>query len=261
MRTLVAIPIFNEQKYVRGVLTRVLSLHDEVLVIDDGSTDSTAEALSDFPVHVLRHARNEGYGRSMIDAFGFASARGYDWLVTMDCDEQHEPASIPSFLERAGRGDCDVVSGSRYLLPTTEGGSPPPERRRVNRIMTAEINARLSRRLGCVLTDAFCGFKAYRVECIACMRLDEAGYAFPMQFWTRAAADGLRVCELPVRLIYNDPNRSFGARLDDPDVRLKHYQDVLHRELRDCADRLPAGAVAGLCVRDRSCAGRAEPGA
>jgi dolichol-phosphate mannosyltransferase len=112
--------------------------------------------------------------------------------------------------------------------------------------MTAEINARLSDGLGTLLTDSFCGFKAHRVESLRRLRPTVRGYAFPMQFWVQAAAAGLRVRELPVRLIYNDPTRTFGGRLDDAEARLRHYRRVLHREVRRLCDRLPESAGRGV---------------
>jgi dolichol-phosphate mannosyltransferase len=169
----------------------------------------------------------------------------YDWVITMDCDEQHEPAAIPRFLEAASVGDADVISGSRYLDPIPEDDCPPPDRRKINGEITAEINARLGSTLG-FLTDSFCGFKAYRVEALSLMRLDVDGYAFPLQFWVQAAAAGLRVREIPVRLIYNDMNRSFGGPLDDAASRIMHYREVLHCELQRCADRLPEDATREL---------------
>jgi glycosyltransferase involved in cell wall biosynthesis len=244
MRTLVAIPVFNEQKYVRGVLERVLAIHPNVLVVDDGSTDHTTRALADFPVEIIRHVSNRGYGSSLRDAFRFAIAERFDWLVTMDCDDQHEPAAIPHFLDAAAADSHDVISGSRYLAAT--GDRPPPDRRAINQTITAEINCRLGRSLGTLITDAFCGFKAYRVASLRLLRPTVRGYAFPMQFWVQAAAAGLRVRELPVRRIYNDASRSFGTRLDDPDVRLKHYRRVFHRELCRRRDALPACSTRNL---------------
>src|SRR4051812_30437963 len=231
MRTLVAIPVFNEEKHVRQVLSRVLGYNPHVLVIDDGSTDQTPRILPDFPVDMIRHATNSGYGKSLRDAFRFAIAEKYDWLITMDCDEQHEPAAIPGFIEAALEGDADIISGSRYLLPPEGQDRPPPERRAINATITAELNCRLSGALGTLLTDAFCGFKECRVSALKKLRPTVRGYAFPMQFWAQSAAAGLKVRELPVRLIYNDMNRTFGARLDDPAVRLGHYRRVLHREI------------------------------
>lgn len=239
-KALVAIPVYNEEQYVSRVLSAVLRQIDDVLVIDDGSSDRTVEVLPKFPVDVIRHGQNRGYGRSMRDAFAWAAVHGFDWVVTMDCDEQHEPASIPLFLDAARTDRHDVVSGSRYLSKAGDAiGSPPADRRSINQTITAEINSRL----GLKLTDSFCGFKAYRVEAIKKLVLNEDGYAFPMQFWVQAVAQGLRIVEIPVKLIYNDPNRSFGGPLDDPSIRLGHYRRVLHCELERCADRLPAQAT------------------
>ena len=241
MRILVAIPVYNEQKYVEGVLEKVLAIvprGTRVLVIDDGSTDTTPLLLSRFPVEVVRHAENRGYGRSMQDAFRWGSCERADWVITMDCDEQHEPAAIPAFIAAMQRDDADVISGSRYMR-NENGDRPPPDRRAIN----AEITAELNERLGLSLTDSFCGFKAYRAAAVRRLALDVDGYAFPMQFWVQAVAQGLRIAELPVKLIYNDPKRSFGGHLDDPGVRLAHYRCVLHRELKRCAGLLPLRAL------------------
>ncbi len=243
MRTLVAIPVYNEAKYVEQVLERVLSYApDDVLMIDDGSTDRTPQLLAQFPVEVIRHAHNRGYGRSLQDAFRWASVDEFDWVITMDCDEQHEPASIPHFLEAIERDTLDVISGSRYLTELEDNDQPPQERRRVNSLITAELNERL----GLTLTDGFCGFKAYRVSSLRTLELTENGYAFPMQFWVQAAARKLRIDEIPVRLIYKDLNRTFGGQLDDVDERLEHYRCVMHKEIERLAAELPASASVDL---------------
>lgn len=255
MRYLVAIPTYNEQKHVTRVLQRVLQFAEHVLVIDDGSTDGTPCLLPRSPVEVIRHAVNRGYGRSLMDAFRWAEVDGYDWVITMDCDEQHEPEAIPSFVEAARAGTHDVISGSRYLEPADGDDSPPANRRRINAIITREVNERL----GLSITDAFCGFKAYRLAALRRLSLDVSGYAFPMQFWAQAAAAGLRIREIPVRLIYNDPNRTFGGPLNDDCVRLAHYREVFERELDRCADRLPpitaCRAAAAGSVRLGCCCG------
>ena len=248
MRTLIAIPVFNEEKYVPTVLAEVRKYSKEILVIDDGSTDQTPLLLAKQPVDVIRHARNRGYGRSLIDAFRWASCVTckYDWLITMDCDEQHEPASLPDFFNAIEKDDADIISGSRYLkspsLKPLDNGTdnPPPDRRAINATITEQINQTLCLKL----TDSFCGYKAYRVSALRRLSLDEAGYAFPLQFWVQAAAHNLRIKELPIRLIYNDPNRSFGGPLDNADHRLAHYRSVFERELTKFPGRfeVPCGA-------------------
>ena len=246
LRVLLAIPVYNEANHVHSVLAEVRRRIDDVLVIDDGSTDETPQALAEHPVEVIRHASNRGYGRSMQDMMRWAAFDGFDWLVTMDCDEQHEPAAIPRFIEAIQRDDLDVVSGSRYLDPEGRVDAPPPDRRRINGILTGEIN----HRLGLNLTDAFCGFKAYRVASLSTLGLDVDGYDFPMQFWVQAVAAGLKIDELPVSLIYNDPNRSFGGPLDDQQRRLRHYRSTLHEEIIRCSQQLPDSAIEGLDLVD-----------
>ncbi len=246
MRTLIAIPVYNEQKHLAQVLEQVVPYaesHDAtVLVIDDGSTDASPALLAHFPVEVIRHATNRGYGRSMQDAFRWAAVDGFDWVITIDCDEQHEPARIPDFLAAAARDGADVISGSRYLSLSDDNDVPPPDRRAINHRITVELNDRL----GLALTDGFCGFKAYRTEAVAKLALSESGYAFPMQFWVEAVAHGLRIDELPVKLIYNDLNRSFGGPLNDACTREQHYREVMHEALRCRRDMLPARALEGV---------------
>ena len=116
-------------------------------------------------------------------------------------------------------------------------------------MITEEINERL----GLNLTDAFCGFKAHRVSAIDRLDLSETGYAFPMQLWAQSARAGLRIVEIPVRLIYNDPTRSFGGPLDDPSERLSHYrvaleQAIAHAGIEGCQNRSkPKVAIGRAC--------------
>src|SRR5262245_30422590 len=123
-RILLGIPVYNEQDYVAKVLHEVRRYARDILVIDDGSTDSTPALLARQPVEVIRHAENRGYGCSMQDMLRWAKFDGFDWLITMDCDEQHEPASIPQFIERIQADESDVISGSRYLEITAEDDAP-----------------------------------------------------------------------------------------------------------------------------------------
>jgi len=238
VRTLTALPVYNERKYVTAALEGALAYSGEVLVVDDGSTDGTSELLEQRgDVRLVRHAQNRGYGAAVRSAFDFAVRGGYDVLVTIDCDGQHQPQLIPRFVEAAGR--ADVVSGSRYLRRFPGDSDPPEARRRINEVITAELN----RRLGLTLTDAFCGFKAYRTEALRRIRLTEDGYAMPLEFWVEAVRCGLRIVELAVPLIYLDESRSFGGSLDDAERRLAVYREVLDRALAGG----PQGPGAPLC--------------
>ncbi|MBX3374349.1 MAG: glycosyltransferase family 2 protein [Phycisphaeraceae bacterium] len=246
---LVGIPVFNEERYVDRVLTEVRRYASDILVIDDGSTDGTPQLLARHPVEVIRHARNRGYGRAMQDMLRWARCEGFEWLITMDCDEQHEPAAIPRFRAAMTQPGVDVISGSRYAAPDPADDLPPGDRRLINRTITDELNCRL----GLGITDAFCGFKAYRVSACERLRLDVDGYDFPMQFWVEAVAARLRIVEIPVRLIYNDPSRAFGGPLNDAAIRLDHYRRTMHAAITRRMRDLPPRASAGIAARPGAC--------
>lgn len=219
---LAALPVFNEVQYVHGVLDEVLQYADRVLVVDDGSTDGTSDALATRnDIEIIRHESNRGYGAALRSAFDYTTERGYEGVVTLDCDGQHQPKRIPLFIEAAA--SADIVSGSRYLKQYEGDDAPPAERMFINRQITAELN----QRLGYCLTDAFCGFKAYRAEALQQIKITDEGYAMPLQLWVEAAASDLSVVEIPVPLIYLDLERSFGGSLDHSETRLKYYHEVL----------------------------------
>jgi dolichol-phosphate mannosyltransferase len=248
-RVLTALPVYNEAGHVGEVLDPVVRYSPHVLVVDDGSTDGTAALLAKREdVSVVTHAENQGYGAALVTAFRFAIENQFDVLVTIDCDGQHQPQRIPQFvavISKDSHRPIDIVSGSRYLRQLEGDSSPPADRMRINHQLTAELNERL----GLNLTDAFCGFKAYRVSALArfvdCIR--ETGYAMPLEVWVQAARLGLQVVELAVPLIYLDEKRSFGGALDDAQTRLDYYRLVLGRSLAAAEDESCSTRTVACC--------------
>jgi glycosyltransferase involved in cell wall biosynthesis len=223
MKFLTAIPVYNEERTLQKVLHKVRRYSQDILVVNDGSTDHTAELLSrEANLNVISHPRNRGYGAALVSAFDYAVQGEYDVLVTMDCDGQHEPARIPVLLEAIH--DADIVSGSRYLRDFRQTALPTPaDRRYINQTITAELN----QAFGLHLTDAFCGFKAYRRSALTQLHITEAGWGMPLQLWVQAAQAGLRIKEIGVPRIYLDPNRAFGGMLDDAEQRLAYYRKII----------------------------------
>jgi dolichol-phosphate mannosyltransferase len=240
MKVWTAIPVYNEERHLLSVLSQVQRYCADILVVNDGSTDQTAGLLrrlrrSGWPrtasgteqpgtLRIITHAKNRGYGAALISAFEAALEAGVDVLVTMDCDGQHEPSRIPVLLEAIH--DADIVSGSRYLR-LFRHSTPAPDwatqRLQINRRITAELNERF----GLHLTDAFCGFKAYRASALSRLRITETGWGMPLQVWVQAARLGLRIKEVGVPRVYLDPNRTFGGVLDNADERLAYYRQVI----------------------------------
>ena len=233
-RFLTALPVFNEASHVNPVLDEVVKYASDVLVVDDGSTDGTREMLAKRQdIDVINHDGNRGYGAALRTAFDYAIARRYDVIVTIDCDGQHEPQRITQFAGCCKDGD--IISGSRYLDCRQSTKDVPPDRLRINQIITAELNDLL----GLSLTDAFCGFKAYCTRALAQLSLTETGYAMPLELWVQAAKHGLKIVERPVPLIYLDEERSFGGTLDASESRLLYYRKVIETAMQK-AGPLPA---------------------
>jgi dolichol-phosphate mannosyltransferase len=246
MHVLTAIPVYNEERHLGAVIREVRRYSPDILVVNDGSTDRTPELLARDPgLRVLTHPHNKGYGAALMSAFAYALDHGADVLVTMDCDGQHEPARIPVLLEAIG--DADIVSGSRYLRDFRQDTLAPQDRRRINQTVTAELNARF----GLHLTDAFCGFKAYRRDALTGLRITETGWGMPLQLWVQAARLGLRITEVAVPRVYLDPNRAFGGVLDDSARRLAYYRGVIDAAAAD----FPAPAKAAPAVPASCCFG------
>jgi glycosyltransferase involved in cell wall biosynthesis len=224
----VLMPVYNEAATVEGVIEQVRSYFGgTVIVVDDGSTDGTPGILaSRDDVVVKTITGNCGYGCALTEGFDCAREMGVARLVTMDCDGQHEPAHIPQFLSALDEGG-DIISGSRYLPTSRSVGAAPPERQRVNQTVTREINGVT----GWALTDAFCGFKAYRMAALETIRTTEPGYAMPLELWAKAYLAGISVREIPVERIYCDYDRSFGVDLDDAQKRLAYYLSVWNSAL------------------------------
>jgi dolichol-phosphate mannosyltransferase len=144
--------------------------------------------------------------------------------------------------------DADLVSGSRYLRDFRQDTAAPQDRQRINQVVTSELNARF----GLNLTDAFCGFKAYRRQALDRLHITEPGWGMPLQLWVQAACAGLRIKEVGVPRLYLDPNRAFGGVLDDAAERLAYYRRVIDTADRECRARRQAGGLPGshCCFSD-----------
>jgi glycosyltransferase involved in cell wall biosynthesis len=228
MRVLTAIPVYNEERHLPDVLREVRKYAENILIIDDGSSDGTSRLLAaEKNLHVITHPQNRGYGAALMSAFHYAIDHSFDVLVTTDCDGQHEPSRIPVLVEAIH--DVDIVSGSRYLRSFRQNSQAPRDRLEINQVITAETNERF----GLQLTDTFCGFKAYRVDALKKLRITEKGWGMPLQLWVQAARLGLRIKEIGVPRIYLDPHRAFGGMLNDANERLAYYRRVIDSATQD----------------------------
>lgn len=234
-KILIVIPVYNEGKNIRKVIRNVQHAIDvrsaDILIINDGSTDKTADYLKKLNTVIIRHhPENQGYGRSLISGFDYAVKNKYKYIITMDCDCQHSPDEINKFTGIIIKKKYDIVSGSRYLNFNPDlQNKVPGDRLKINRKITDKIN-KLTRYN---LTDSFCGFKAYKTASLKKLKLDEPGYGLPIQLWLRAAAKNLKIIEIPVKLIYLDWTKNFHNNFKSVYERYKYYLEIIKREVKN----------------------------
>lgn len=194
MKTLIAIPAFNEEASIGAVLRDLAGHHpmEHVIVIDDGSRDSTASLAKESGVRVIRHAINLGVGAAMGTAFKYAAINGYEAMVQLDADGQHRPEFLEALLEGVGR--ADIVIGSRFATAT--GYRSTWARRNVQRVIAWTVSAYTRTRL----TDATSGFRVSGPRAIALF-----SEHYPVEFLgdtvesiVLASRQGLTVTEVPV---------------------------------------------------------------
>ena len=232
---LIIMPVYNEANHIRNVIRNVrknINIQStDILIINDGSTDKTSEILTKLDsIKVIAHLKNMGYGQSLIDGFQYAIKNKYDYIITMDCDQQHEPYEIKRFIKSIKQDKYDIVSGSRYLnLSPEQENNVPQDRLKINKRITEKSN-KLTKYS---LTDAFCGFKAYRVRSLEKMKLAEPGYGFPLQLWIHANKSNLKIKEIPVKLIYLDYTRNFKNNFISIIRRYRYYLKIIEREVKE----------------------------
>lgn len=162
MKSIVIIPALNEEAAISAIVKRSLRYADDVLVIDDGSTDNTLRIAKDAGARVIKHYNNLGKGVSLKDAFGEVS--GYDIVVTIDGDGQHNPDEIPKLMAPIREGRADLVNGSRYLDGFDD--ETPAYRRVGQRVLDIATNITS----GTHVTDSQSGFRAFNGKTIDCYR-------------------------------------------------------------------------------------------
>lgn len=232
---LIAIPVYNEEKYIKEVILKVKNNIDiqsaDILIINDGSTDKTQQYLGKTDeIITISHVKNEGYGQSLIDGFQYAIKNQYKYIITMDCDRQHEPYEIKKFINSIIRDEYDIISGSRYLNFNPDDKSKVPrDHLNINKKITKKINKLTEYNL----TDSFCGFKAYKVLSLKKLKLTEPGYGFPLQLWLQAGKKKLKIKEIPVELIYLDYTRNFFNSFKSSSKRYKYYLKIIEREVKN----------------------------
>jgi glycosyltransferase involved in cell wall biosynthesis len=197
----VVIAAYNEAAVIRDVVASVVRGGWSVALVDDGSSDETATAARAGGATVLRHVVNRGQGAALQTGIEFALRQGATKIVTFDADGQHDAADIPTLI--AALDDADIVLGSRFL-GNVEGAT----RSRMALLKTAVVVSNgLS---GMHLTDAHCGFRAFRASAAPALRITQDRMAHASELLRKIRTSGLRLVEAPVTIRYTEHSMKKG---------------------------------------------------
>lgn len=197
-QVVVAIPAYNEDRFIGSVVLKVRRHVDVVLVVDDGSGDQTAAVAAAAGAEVIRHPTNRGKAAAINTAFQWARERRVDALVLIDGDGQHTPGEIPSLVAPVLQGTADMVIGTRF------GGVPsriPGYRRAGQRLLTWLTNVTS----GMTVSDSQSGFRAFSSRAVQQMHFESRRFALESEMQCIARSAGLRVTEVPITAIYVEP--------------------------------------------------------
>ena len=195
MRACVIIPAYNAAKTLRPLVRQIRQMGLEAVVVDDGSTDQTARVATDAGMLVISHLGNQGKGAALRSGFAFALQGGYDAVVTLDSDGQHDPREIPRLLQAVSSSRAAVVVGNRLQ----HGTAMPLLRRWTNRVMSWIVSA-LTRQ---PVPDSQCGLRAIHREALGTLRLSCRRFEIETEVLLEAARRGWLIASVPVQTIYD----------------------------------------------------------
>ncbi len=190
MAACILIPAYNAEKTVSAVARECLEHGLPVVLVDDGSTDDTSGLLSGLPVTLLRHTRNRGKGGALKTGFAWAVESGFDGVVTIDADGQHDVSAIPRLVDAARSGNFGILIASRHSQFEEMAGL----RKLWNRIGVWCMR----KRTGFEITDSQSGFRYYSRELLESAQLESDRYALEMEILMKAWKGGFSVGSFPV---------------------------------------------------------------
>ena len=204
--TWVVVPVYNEETVIAEVVTEIRTRFPNVVCVDDGSRDASAERIAGTPAHLVKHPINLGQGASLQTGIDYALRQGAERVVTFDADGQHDIADAARMVKIIRSGEADVVLGSRFLDSTEP---VPPLKRLVLRTVAALSPS--SRKLK--LTDAHNGLRALSRPVVEELRISMNGMAHASEIVASLARSTWRITEVPVTIRYTEYSRSKGQSL------------------------------------------------
>ena len=203
MKIGVLIPAYNEEGTIFSLVRGLLALSaggqglvEEVVIIDDGSTDNTREEAKRAGAQVISHPENRGKGAALKTGFRYALQKGFEAIITMDGDGQHDGTEIPAFLGKAQEKEAHIIIGNRM----GNVGNMPFVRLWTNRITSWVISALTHQKID----DSQSGYRLIRKKVLQNINLVTSYFDAESELLIKASQRGYRIVSIPIRTIYKD---------------------------------------------------------
>ena len=200
MTIIAFIPAYNEAARIGEVVAQTCRYVDEVIVIDDGSSDDTAAVAERAGAKVIRHELNRGKGSAIVTGLAYFRRAEAEFAVLLDADGQHDPGEIPKFIDAARTLNADVVVGTRM----SETRGMPLVRRLTNRF-TSWVTSQMVRQ---TIPDSQCGFRLIRRSVLPHLELGSSHFEIETEVLIQAARGGHKIVDVPIRTIYGNAARA-----------------------------------------------------
>lgn len=207
MKIIVVIPAYNSADTLSLLLPAVKALLPDIVVVDDGSVDETSLVSSRGDAKVIRHETNRGKGAALKTGFAYALENGYDLIITLDSDSQHDPKYIPLFLQAYNKSGADLIIGSRFL----NKGDMPWDRRLSNRITSIILTLLLKKRI----EDSQCGYRLISRRLLESISLQSEKFELETEIIIKAVRVGIDIEFLPITVKYGKMFPTHISRLVD----------------------------------------------
>ena len=195
MHVCLLLPAYNEAKTIGQIVREASEFVNDILVIDDGSVDKTAQIAEEAGGKVIKHSTNLGKGMALRTGFDYVSQKGYDLIATMDSDGQHQPSDLPRFIDYFKNNKPDIIIGARI-----HDRIKMPRHRRFNNWLVSSVGSVLC---GQEVKDFQSGFRLIRTEVLRSVELHTERYETESELLIKAGRIGFKIQSIPINTIYN----------------------------------------------------------
>ena len=198
-RVLLVIPTYNNATTIANVITKSIKTGNDILLVDDGSTDETKTIIFSFPIYKITHTQNMGKGSAILAAIKWASNNNYTHIITIDADNQHDPSEVTKFISKIKEKPLAIIVGTRNF-----SNAEVPRKSRFGRKFS---NFWLKTACGTTIHDSQSGFRAYPVEAILKLKLSETRYNLEIEILAKAVWAGLLLDSVDISVHYSDATK------------------------------------------------------